>query len=60
MFVYRMDSTQSALWNMGCVGKDTVSEAIVEMFQAVECPEDVLVEEDDGSIAFMWEQARGR
>jgi hypothetical protein len=58
MQVYRMTHAQSAVWVLGGADADRVEEAIAEMLQAIDCPEDVLVEVDNGSVAFVLEMGR--
>ena len=58
MYTYRMSPEQSAVWGLGGPAADGIAEAIAEVIDAVECPEDVLVEVDDGSIAFLLERGR--
>ena len=58
MLVYRMTHEQSAAWVLGGRKADQVEEAIAAVVQALECPEDVLVEVDNGSVAFVLEHGR--
>ena len=58
MVTYRMSQDQSAVWVLGGPASARVAEAIAEMVDAVECPEDVLVEVENGSVAFVLERGR--
>jgi len=58
MVTYRMSQDQSAVWVLGGPAADRVEEAIAEMVDALECPEDVLVEVANGSVAFVLERGR--
>jgi hypothetical protein len=53
-----MTHEQSAAWVLGGRKADQVEEAIAAVVQALECPEDVLVEVDNGSVAFVLEHGR--
>jgi hypothetical protein len=56
MVTYHMTHEQSAGWGLGGPAADRVAEAIAEAIEAIACPEDVLVEADDGSVAFVLER----
>jgi hypothetical protein len=58
MLTYRMTPDQSAVWTLGGPAAARVEEAIAEMLDAIECPAEVLVEVDNGSIAFVLERGR--
>jgi len=58
MQVYRMTHAQSAVWATEDPDGDRIEEAIAEMLQAIDCPEDVLVEVDNGAVAFVLEMGR--
>jgi len=58
MFTYRMTPEQSAVWVLGGPAADRVEEAIAEVIEALACPEDVLVEVESGSVAFVLERGR--
>jgi len=58
MLVYRMTPAQAAIWVLGGPAAAQIEEAIAERLDALACPDDVLVEVDDGCLAFVLERGR--